>query len=121
MPRANLLFDHCGRPDGTGGIGQPGFRALLDLGRAGRAAAKLSGYVKFSAQAHPFADTRPFVSALTDPFGVENCVWGSDWPFLRAASRVDYGRLLDLFAGLVANADDRRAILWDNTRRLFGF
>jgi len=41
--KAKLVFDHCGRPVAARGIAQPGFQALLALGRAGRAAVKLSG------------------------------------------------------------------------------
>ncbi|WP_138470614.1 amidohydrolase [Poseidonocella sp. HB161398] len=118
---ASLVIDHCGRPDVAAGLDQPGFRALLELGRSGRAAVKLSGQVKFSAQAHPFADARPYVAALIDAFGPERCLWGSDWPFLRAPSRVDYGPLLDLFESLVPDRALQQQILWDNPRRIFGF
>ncbi|MEY8881309.1 amidohydrolase [Donghicola sp. XS_ASV15] len=118
---AKLLIDHCGRPNIDKGLGQPAFETLLDLGRGDRAAIKLSGYVKFSQVPHPFEDTRPFAQALIDAFGVENCIWGSDWPFLRAPSRVDYGPLLDLFADLVPEVGHQNAILWDNPKRLFGF
>ena len=47
---ARVLIDHCGRPTIAGGIEQPGFGALVQLARTGRAFVKLSGYVKFSRQ-----------------------------------------------------------------------
>lgn len=118
---AKLLFDHCGRPDITAGVEQPGFSALLELGRSGRAVVKLSGYIKFSAMAHPFMDTATYTDALLDAFGTDHCIWGSDWPFLRAQSRVDYGPLLSLFEDLVQNPEDRQKVLWENPLRLFGF
>ena len=31
-----ILFDHCGRPTVSAGLGQPGFRALLEPRRTGR-------------------------------------------------------------------------------------
>lgn len=116
-----LLFDHAGRPVPMRGLDQPGFRALLDFGGSGRAAVKLSGHAKFSELPHPHPDTHQFIAALIEAFGPDNCVWGSDWPFLRARERMDYGPLLTLFHDLVPDADVRRAILWDTPRRLFGF
>jgi len=118
---ARLLIDHCGRPDLTAGLTQPGFQALLALGRSGRAAIKLSGYAKFSRQAFPHADTWPYVRALVEAFTPDACVWGSDWPFLRAAERIDYGPLLKLVEQLFPDAEERRKVLWETPRKLFGF
>ena len=118
---APLLFDHCGRPDPTRGIDQPGFAALLALAGNGRTAVKLSSLVKLSAQAHPHADAWPFVRALVQAFTPQSLVWASDWPFLRAPARIDYGPLLALFERLLPDAQARRAVLWDTPRRLFGF
>ena len=69
----------------------------------------------------PLVDTRPYVRALIDPFTLDACVWGSDWPFLRAPARVDYGPLLKLAEDLLPDAGDRRRVCWDTPRRLFGF
>lgn len=116
-----ILIDHCGRPNPDAGVAQPGFRALLELGRSGRAFVKLSGHVKYSRQPYPYADTRPYVDALIDAFTLDACVWGSDWPFLRAPERIDYGPLLKLVEVLLPDAADRRKLLWDTPVRLFGF
>lgn len=116
-----LVFDHCGRPDPAAGLDQPGFQALLRLGRERDAAVKLSGYVKFAAHAHPCADAWPYVRALVEAFALDRCVWGSDWPFLRARERVDYGPLVALAEGLFPEARDRERLSWDNPLRLFGF
>jgi predicted TIM-barrel fold metal-dependent hydrolase len=116
-----VLVDHCGRPTVEATPGQPGFRALLELGATGRAFVKLSGFVKFSRQAAPYDDARPFVMALVDGFTLDHCLWGSDWPYLRAPVRVDYGVLLQLVLTLFPDAADRRKLLWDTPRRLFGF
>jgi predicted TIM-barrel fold metal-dependent hydrolase len=116
-----LVIDHCGRPDVQAGLEQPGFQALLNLGRAGRACVKLSGYAKFSALPHPHEDARPFVAALLAAFTPDNCVWGSDWPFVMATERIDYGPLLKLFESLVPDPAARRKVLWDTPSRWFGF
>jgi predicted TIM-barrel fold metal-dependent hydrolase len=119
--KVRLLIDHCGRPAVAAGVKARAFQALLALGRSGRASVKLSGYSKFSGQSHPFADTVPFVRALVDAFTLDHCMWASDWPFLRAPERLDYGPLLALAAQLFPNAADRRKLFWDTPQRLFGF
>jgi predicted TIM-barrel fold metal-dependent hydrolase len=113
--------DHCGRPDPVAGLEAPGFRELLHVGRDGRAVVKLSGLVKFSRRPPPHEDTWPFVHALVDAFGPDRCVWASDWPFLRAPVRLDYGPLLAQLEELVPDPAARRQILWDTPRREFGF
>ncbi|KAB2850881.1 MAG: amidohydrolase family protein [Hyphomicrobiaceae bacterium] len=116
-----IVIDHCGRPDGALGVNAAGFQAMLRLAAGRRNAVKLSGVQKISRQDYPHADARPFIEALLSAFGPERCVWASDWPFLRATSRVDYGPLLALLDRLLPDPKLRRAILWDTPRRLFGF
>jgi predicted TIM-barrel fold metal-dependent hydrolase len=118
---ARLIFDHCGRPNVAAGLEQPGFQALLALGRRGGAYVKLSGYMKFSRQSYPYADTWPFVRALVDAFTLDACIWGSDWPFLRAEERVDYGTLLTLVERMFPDVGDQRKLLWETPCALFGF
>ncbi len=118
---ARLIFDHCGRPDIAAGLEQPGFQALLELGRKGNAYVKLSGYMKFSREAYPYEDTWPYIRALVEAFGVKSCVWGTDWPFLRATERIDYGPLLKLFERLFPDSVVRHQIMWKNPKALFGF
>jgi predicted TIM-barrel fold metal-dependent hydrolase len=116
-----IVFDHCGRPDPGAGVGQAGFQALLEMAGTGRAAVKLSSMVKTSLQPFPHEDGWVYVRALLDAYTPQALVWGSDWPFLRAPARVDYGPLLDLFGHLVPDPAARQAILWDTPKRLFGF
>ncbi|MNH11677.1 4-sulfomuconolactone hydrolase [compost metagenome] len=118
---ARLLIDHCGRPDVRAGVQQPGFQALLQLAGSGRASVKLSGMQKFAAADALLAQSSAYVHALIEAFGPEACVWGSDWPFIRQRSRVDYGPLLKLAERLMPDARLRQAVMWDTPRRLFGF
>lgn len=118
---AQIVVDHHGRPDVAGGLSGPGFQALLGMAASGRCAVKLSGYDKFSREAPPCADAQPFTQALLAAFGPANCVWGSDWPHVRATRRLDYGVLLGMLARSVPSEAGRRAILHDTPARLFGF
>jgi predicted TIM-barrel fold metal-dependent hydrolase len=116
-----ILVDHCGRPIIDAGIDEPGFRALLELGATRRAFVKLSGFSKFSRQPAPYEDSWPFVKALAETFTLDRCTWASDWPHLRAPTRVDYGVLLHQVLELFPDASDRRKLLWDTPHELFAF
>lgn len=118
---AKLLIDHCGRPNIEAGIGQPGFQALLELGHCGKSCVKLSGYSKFSRKPFPYEDTWPYLTALAEAFSLDACVWASDWPFLRASERIDYGVLLGLIDRLFPDREDRSRLLWHSPRSWFGF
>jgi predicted TIM-barrel fold metal-dependent hydrolase len=120
MP-VQVLIDHCGRPSPEQGLDQPGFKSLLRLARTGRVNVKLSGYSKFSRQGYPFEDTWPFVGAIVEAFTLDHCMWASDWPYLRAPQRQDYGPLVELVEVLFPDAAERAALFWKTPQRLFGF
>jgi predicted TIM-barrel fold metal-dependent hydrolase len=118
--RVPVVIDHLGRPDTALGLDQPGFRALLELGREG-AIVKLSGGFRSSKTGPPYRDLDPFVEALVKAFTIDRCVWGSDWPFLRAHRRVDYGPQLTELARWVPDPAERARVLMHNPTRIFGF
>jgi len=115
-----LVIDHCGRPNPEQGLRQGGFQALLELGREG-AVVKLSSIFRFSRQGFPYRDIDPYAAALIDAFTIDRCVWGSDWPFLRAKHRVDHACLLQALHRWVPDQADLRKVLSDNPGRIFGF
>ena len=115
------LIDHGGRPHPARGVAQPGFQALLAMAPNGRTAVKLSGWQKFSQLPPPWTDTRPFFDALLDRFGLDACMWASDWPFLRAPERLDVGPLLRHVERLLPDVADRRRLWWESPRRWLGF
>ena len=114
-------MDHCACPDPARGLDQPGFAAILELGRRGHAAIKLSGPFRYSKRPWPYADCDRFVQALVDAFTLDNCVWGSDWPFVRLPSRCDYGPTRAMLDRWLPDPADRAKVLWDTPRRWFGF
>ncbi len=115
-----VMIDHCGRPNLNAGLSQPGFQALLALGREGRTVVKLSGFAKFSQVGYPFSDTRIFTDALVREFGFSHCVWASDWPYLKAPERLDYGPMLKIYE-TVFSASERRTMMWDAPQKHFEF
>lgn len=116
-----VVVDHCGCPAVERGLAQPGFQALLDLGRRGGAVVKLSGAFRSSRQAWPYADCDDYARALIDAFTLDRCVWGSDWPFVRVPRRMDYGPVYKLLERWLPDPNDRRRVLWDTPSRWFGF
>lgn len=118
---AKVLIDHMGRPTLPAGLGQPGFAAMLRLAETGRVSVKISGYAKFSKVPYPFEDCWPFVRAIVDTFTLDRCMWASDWPYLRAPERQDYGPLVELIGLLFPRPADRRKLFWDTPNRLFKF
>jgi predicted TIM-barrel fold metal-dependent hydrolase len=118
---AKLLIDHCGRPNVAAGLAQAGFQALLAMAGNGRTVVKLSGYTKMSQHSYPYEDLRPYVQALLTAYTPQALVWASDWPFLRAPDRIEYGPLISLFEQWVPDSAAQQTILWDTPRRLFGF
>lgn len=115
-----VMVDHCGRPNLQAGVSQPGFEALLALGREGRAVVKISGFAKFSQVGYPFEDARIFVEALVRHFGLKNCVWASDWPYLKAPYRLDYGPMIRLYEAMF-DARERHQLMWSSAKHHFGF
>ena len=115
-----MMVDHCGRPNLAAGLAQKGFQALLAMGREGRTVVKISGFAKFSQVGYPFADTRVFTESLVREFGLKNCVWASDWPYLKAPYRLDYGPMLRAYESMFS-ADERHQLMWSSAQHHFGF
>jgi 2-pyrone-4,6-dicarboxylate lactonase len=80
---------------------------------------KLTGVYRIST-APGFADAAPLVQALVDA-APGRLIWGSDYPHLSFADRVDSLRLYRLFEKWVTDEAARRRILVDNPRTCFGF
>src|SRR5262249_34017733 len=82
-----------GRVGASLGVGQPAFRALLELLRDPRLHVKVSGSERISRQASPWKDAIPFARALVAEIG-DRVLWGSDWPHPNLAFVPDDGVLV---------------------------
>lgn len=115
-----IVLDHMAGLQIARGLGDPAFNAILAALREGWLWIKLV-LCRASQDWPDYADARPFHDALVAA-NPERVIWGSDWPHLRLAERApDIGHLLDLFADWVPDAEQRRRILVDNPRQLYGF
>jgi len=116
-----VLVDHFGVNKPGLGVDQAGFQSVLALGREGRAAVKLSAPFRVASADSGFAELRPFAEALIASFGIENCIWGSDWPFVAVPGGFTYAAALSALDRWLASPEERIQVLVRNPIRLFGF
>jgi 2-pyrone-4,6-dicarboxylate lactonase len=119
--RVDFTLAHMGMFLAQDGPAQPGFAALLDLLRHGdgRCWVKLTGAYRVST-APGFADAAPLAQALVAA-APDRLIWGSDYPHLSFADKVDSFELFNLLAQWVPDEADRHRILVANPQRLYGF
>ena len=115
-----VIVDHFGVRDIRPGVAAPSFQSVLELGRRGNAAVKLSAPFRL-APASDYGKIDAFAESLLSAFGIERCVWGSDWPFLDVRDPINYADLPATIGRWLPDAADRRRILWANPVRLFSF
>lgn len=110
-----LVVDHFGLPEAAPVAGK-GWLTLL-----GNAPL----WVKLSAPYRSQSDLARAQSLLTclreSASGIDQLVWGSDWPHTQFEDQTDYTAQLAFFEALLPDAQERRQILVDNPARLFGF
>jgi predicted TIM-barrel fold metal-dependent hydrolase len=116
-----ILVDHFGVGDLAQGLTAPGFQAVLDLGRSGRAAVKLSAPFRITSQPDRLGELDRHAEALLAAFGKESCVWGSDWPFLGLSHDIRYRDALAALQRWLPDEADRDLVLRRNPARLLGF
>jgi predicted TIM-barrel fold metal-dependent hydrolase len=128
-----VVFDHFGGAQASGGTTQQGFDLLLDLVRSGRAYVKVSAPYRGSTKDPDFADMGPIARALIGA-NIRRILWGTDWPHPDTAQgsgrkptdisplrQIDDGRVFNQLAAWASTAPERRTILVDNPRELYGF
>ncbi len=117
----DVVIDHFGRIVTAEGVDAPPFRALLALLRYDHCWAKLMGPYFISDAAPSCRDIVPFAKALAKT-APDRVLWGTDWPHPAArANMPDDGDLADMLLDWVPDEAQRRKMLVDNPRRLYGF
>jgi predicted TIM-barrel fold metal-dependent hydrolase len=115
-----VVFDHMAQMPSAHGPETPALHALYRLLESGRSRVKLSGANRVSTELSGFRDTLVLGARLAS-LAPDFCFWGSDWPHVAVAERIDTGVLLNLFAEWVPAAETRQRILVDNPAAFFGF
>jgi predicted TIM-barrel fold metal-dependent hydrolase len=127
-----VVFDHFGGARGSAGVNQPGFAAMVNLVKVGKAYVKISGAAdSVSTNPPDYPDALPLARALVAA-NPQRILWASNWPHPGSApgrkiselspnNDVDDGLVLNLLPVWVPDAATRRVILVDNPARLYGF
>lgn len=127
-----IVIDHFGEPRVADGVRQPGFTAVLNLVKSGKAYVKLSNADTLTTQPD-MSDVTPYAKALIDA-NPQRVVWGTAWPHPSAGAvpgrkptdlavhrQTDDGRVMNMLAVWAPDAGMRKMILVDNAARLYGF
>ena len=123
-PDCRIVVDHLGQkqsleppaPD------QPfrDLQAAVDLARLDNVSIKISGACTLSKTAYPFADIWDPVMRIVDAFGVDRCMWGTDWT--RALDFVTYKQSVDVFLETPRLGDgDREALMGGSLQRIYNW
>ena len=127
-----IVIDHFGEPRVADGVGQPGFTAVLNLVKSGKAYVKLSNADTLTRQPD-LSDVTPYAKALIAA-NPQRVVWGTAWPHPSAGAvpgrkptdlalhrQTDDGHVMNMLPIWAPDAAIRRMILVDNPARLYGF
>lgn len=118
-PDVQFVLDHCGVPDIKAGTAQPWRDGITELARRPNVVAKISGVVAYAAQDWTVETLRPWVEHTISSFGWERVVWGSDWPVCTPNGGLSpwVAATHALIEG--ASADEKRALLSENAKRIW--
>ncbi len=82
---------------------------VLDLARRPNVALKVSGACTLSHEAYPYPDIWDPLARIFDAWGLERCLWGTDWT--RAYAVIDYRQAVEPFRLTDRLTDSERAML----------
>lgn len=116
----DIVIDHMGRPDVSGGPGGEEMQAFRAFLRARpRVWTKVSCAERLSKQGPPFDDFVASVAPLVEEFQ-DRVLWGTDWPHPNMQDAIpDDGALVDLIPRLAPAPALQKKLLVDNPMRLY--
>lgn len=124
FPDVSLVVDHMGlvqpfHPPGPVD-GWAELPKLLALAEYDNVSVKISGAGTLACEPFPFADIRDPVRRILDSFGVERCMWGTDWT--RAVELLSYEQGVEAFRqGDWLSDSDRAALMGSNAQRIYNW
>jgi predicted TIM-barrel fold metal-dependent hydrolase len=97
-PNTRIVIDHLGLEAPWDEVPAKAFVDLprvLSFAKYDHVAMKISGACALSHEPFPFKDLWDPLARMFDAFGLERCMWGTDWT--RTASLVTYGQSVEAF------------------------
>jgi predicted TIM-barrel fold metal-dependent hydrolase len=119
FPETQLILNHTGLPSDRSPEGLAGWRAAMKLLAANsNAAVKISGLGQRD-KPWTVTDNRPVVLDTIDIFGVDRCMFASNFPVDSLVA--DFSTIYDGFAQIVSgfSANEQAALFVDNARRIY--
>lgn len=121
-PDTSIVIDHCGlqQPFEPPAPAQPfaDLSKVLALAQKRNVAIKISGACTLSHQPYPYADIWDPVCRIIDAFGVDRCLWGTDWT--RAVALLTYQQGVDAFRDSPRfSSSDRAKLMGGSLARIY--
>ena len=123
-PETQIVVDHVGLlqpheppapPDSFGDLAN-----VVSLAAFDNVAIKISGACTLSQQPFPYLDIWEPLSKILDAFGIERCMWGTDWT--RATSLVTYAEATEAFRHTDTLTEHEKSMLMGGTlQQVFGW
>jgi L-fuconolactonase len=105
-----MIIDHLGLVQSNPAAAEPWTELpkILNMARHANARIKVSGACTMSHEPYPFADIWDPVMRIIDAYGVERCMWGTDWT---RAANATYKEAVDAFLTSPRLSADEKAVL----------
>jgi predicted TIM-barrel fold metal-dependent hydrolase len=123
-PDTQVIVDHLGlvQPHAPPVPAEPWAELdkVLTLAALDNVAIKISGACTLSREPYPYDDIWDPVCRMIDAFGIDRCLWGTDWT--RAVAFLTFKQGVDAFrqTGRISESDKAK-LMGANTARLYGW
>ena len=123
-PATQIVVDHLGlrQPFEPPPPDQPfaDLSTVLTLAEFENVAIKITGACTLSHEEFPFRDVWSPVKRILDTFGIDRCLWGTDWT--RAVNLLTYDEGVNAFEAMdFLSMSDRAALMGENVVRIYGW
>jgi predicted TIM-barrel fold metal-dependent hydrolase len=123
-PDTQIIVDHLGlvQPQEPPAPMEPWgeLAKVLTLAAHNNVAIKITGACTLSREPYPYADIWDPICRIIDAFGIDRCMWGTDWT--RAVKLLTYAQGVDAFRHTDRiSASDKAKLMGGTLARLYGW